>query len=194
MDFLKKLFNIPVKETKEIQKQEVDLSLDDLFVHNFIEKGGKFLYCQKTDEVKENLSKILIENNWKELLLLNNELSSFLDSKKTETSSVLSKSKPFFTSCEHLIADHGGILFSSNQLKSTKLSELSENFIVFATTSQIVKNTGEGLTGIKTNSKNALPTNISSVKNYTTINNDDNFLNYGNNNTKNLYLLLLEDL
>lgn len=194
MNFLKKLFSIPIKEAKEIQKQEVDLSLDDLFVHNFIEKGGKFLYCQKTDEVKENLSKILIENNWKELLLLNNDLSSFLDDKKIETSAVFSKSKPFFTTCEHLIADHGDILFSSNQLKSIKLSELSENFIVFATTSQLVKNTGEGLTGIKTNSKNALPTNISSVKNYSTNKNDDNFLNYGNNNTKNLYLLLLEDL
>ena len=43
MNFLKKLFNLPIKEDIEIQRQEVDLSLDDLFVHNFIEKGGKFL-------------------------------------------------------------------------------------------------------------------------------------------------------
>lgn len=194
MNFLKKLFNIPIKETKEIQKQEVDLSLDDLFVHNFIEKSGKFLYCQNKQEVEENLSKILIENNWTELLLYNSDLNSFIDHKKIRTTTVFSKSKPFFTNCEHLIADHGDILFSSNQLKSTKLSELSENFIVFATTSQLVKNTGEGLTGIKTNCKNSLPTNISAVKNYTTNKNDDNFLNYGNSNTKNLYLLLLEDL
>ena len=41
MSFLKKLLNIPVKEDKEIQKQEVILSLDDLFVHNFVEKGWK---------------------------------------------------------------------------------------------------------------------------------------------------------
>lgn len=194
MNFLKKIFSIPVKETKEIQKQEVNLSLDDLFVHNFIEKGGKFLYCQQKLEVKENLNKILLENNWEELLVLDKNLTTFLNTKKVTVHKEFTKTKPVFSSCEHLIADHGDILFSSNQLKSTKLSELSENFIVFAKTSQLVKNTGEGLTGIKTNAENALPTNISSIKNYTTIKTDDNFLNYGNNNSKNLYLLLLEDL
>ena len=96
--------------------------------------------------------------------------------------------------CEHLIADNGDILFSSNQLKSTKLSEMPENFIVYATTSQLVNDTGEGLTGIKTHYKGNLPTNISAVKNYIINKNDDNFLNYGNSNSKNLYLLLLEDL
>lgn len=42
MNFFKKLFNIQDKEVEEIQDQKVDLSLDDLFVHNFLEKGGKF--------------------------------------------------------------------------------------------------------------------------------------------------------
>ena len=32
------------------------------------------------------------------------------------------------------------------------------------------------------------------IKNYTLKKDDDNFLNYGNNNAKNLFLLLLEDL
>ncbi len=194
MKFFKKLFNIPIKEDKEIQKQEVDLSLDDLFVHNFIEKGGKFLYCLKKEEIKQNLSSILSENNWKKVLVTNKDLNTFFDEKEILLDTELKKSIPFFTTCEHLIADNGDILFSSNQLKSTKLSELSENFIVYATTSQLVKNTGEGLTGIKTNYKGAIPTNISSVKNYEINKSDDNFLNYGNSNTKNLYLLLLEDL
>jgi hypothetical protein len=58
----------------------------------------------------------------------------------------------------------------------------------------LVKNTGEGLTGIKTNFKGNIPTNISAIKNYNINKNDDNFLNYGNTNSKNLYLLLFEDL
>lgn len=194
MKFFKKLFNIPIKEDKEIQKQEVNLSLDDLFVHNFIEKGGKFLYCLQKQEIKENLKNILSENNWNEILVLDDKLDIYLNKKKVTTSNKFSKDKTVFTTCEHLIADKGDILFSSNQLKSIKLTELSENFIVFANTSQIVKNTGEGLTGIKTNFKEKLPTNISSVKNYIINKNDDNFLNYGNNNSKKLYLLLFEDL
>ena len=194
MKYLKKLFNISNKEDKEIQKQEVALSLDDLFVHNFIKKGGKFLYCLEKDEIFENVKNILLENKWNSILVTNPKLITFLNEKEIYIDQNHKKSIPFFTTCEHLIADRGNILFSSNQLKSTKLSEFSENFIVFATTSQLVQNTGEGLTGIKTNCKNALPTNISAVKDFEIDKEDDTSLNFGNSSTKNLYLVLLEDL
>ena len=194
MNFLKKLLNIPIKEDKEIQKQEVELSLDDLFVHNFVEKGGKFLYCLKKEEVSENLKNILKENNWGEITLLNSGLSTFFKKKEIKTNKDFVSNIPVFTYCEHLIADNGDVLFTSNQLKSIKLSAMPENFIVYATTSQLVKDMGQGLTGIKINHKENLPTNISAIKNYDIDKNDDNFLNYGNSNSKNLYLLLLEDL
>ncbi len=194
MDFFKKLFNKASIKDNEIKEQEVDLSLDDLFVHNFIKKGGKFLYCLKENEVIENVKKILLENNWNKILVTNTVLLPFLDETTVAIHSNFKQSIPYFTTCEHLVADKGDVLFSSNQIKSTKLSDLSENFIVYATTSQLVKNTGEALTGIKTSSKNILPTNISSVKDYEINKKDDNFLNYGNSSTKNLYLLLLEDL
>ena len=45
----------------------------------------------------------------------------------------------------------------------------------------------------KTYGKN-FPTNISSIKSYVPERVDEDFLNYGNNNAKSLYLLLLEDL
>ena len=194
MNFFKKLFNIPIKEDKEIQKQEVDLSLDDLFVHNFVQKGGKFLYCLKDAEVASNLKSILKENNWNEVTLLNNDLTSFFKKKEVKINKDFAANVPVFTSCEHLIADNGDILFTSDQLKSIKLSAMPENFIVYATTSQLVKDMGQGLTGVKINHKENLPTNISAIKNYDIDKNDDNFLNYGNSNSKNLYLLLLEDL
>jgi hypothetical protein len=38
------------------------------------------------------------------------------------------------------------------------------------------------------------PTNISSIKSYVPERVEEDFLNYGNDNAKNLYLLLLEDL
>jgi hypothetical protein len=53
---------------------------------------------------------------------------------------------------------------------------------------------GEGLTGIKTNFQGNIPTNISSITNYKIDVDDDSFLTYGNSNSKNLYLLLFEDL
>ena len=196
MSFFKKVFKISNESSEEkiAKKQEVNLSLDDSFVHYFLEKGGKFLYCTKKEEVKIHLQNIILENNWKELVCIDKNIAKLSNKKEISIKNDINYSAPFLTSCEHLIADNGDILFSSNQLRSKKIASLSEHFIVFATTSQLVKNTGEGLTGIKTNFKGNIPTNISAVKNYSINKKDDNFLNYGNSNSKNLYLLLFEDL
>lgn len=194
MSFFKKLLKISSAKDEEIKKQDVFLSLDDSFVHHFIEKGGKFLYSITMDEVINNLSQILKENLWSEITCLDNDLVGLLKKTTAKIDTKFKKETPIFTTCEHLISDNGDILFSSNQLNSNKLAELSDNFIVYATTSQLVKNTGQGLTGIKTNFKGNIPTNISAIKNYCIKKSDDNFLNYGNSNSKNLYLLLFEDL
>ena len=193
MSFFKKLFNISKKE-EHVKEQEVDLSLDDSFVHHFIKKGGKFLYSTNIKEVIDNLESILKENNWDEVTCIDNDLLSLLKKSKIAVKKSFFDEIPFFTTCEHLIANNGDILLSSNQLNSNKIASLPPNFIVYATTSQLVKNTGQGLTGIRTNFKGNIPTNISAIKNYNIVKNDDNFLNYGNSNSKNLYLLLFEDL
>ena len=196
MNFFKKVFKLSLdsSEEKKAKKQEVVLSLDDSFVHHFLNKGGKFLYCTRKEEINTHIQNIFEENNWKELVCIDKKLSKLTKKTDIVLKEDINYSAPFLTSCEHLIADNGDILFSSNQLKSKKIASLSEHFIVYATTSQLVKNTGEGLTGIKSNFKDNIPTNISAVKNYNINKNDDNFLNYGNSNSKNLYLLLFEDL
>lgn len=195
MNFFKKIFKSSEKlKNEEIKNQKVTLSLDDSFVHNFINFGGKFLYCIKKKDVISNLSNILEENNWKIIISKNEELNRYIDSLNISTESNFNKKDiPFFTTCEQLISQNGSILFSSNQIGSKRLSSLTNDFIVFATTSQIVKNMGESLTGIRLNHKENIPTNISSIKNYGE-SSEDNFMSYGNSNSKNLYLLLLEDL
>lgn len=196
MSFFKNFFNLPAKQksTEVETNKEKNLCLDEMFVHNFVAKGGMFLYCLNAKEVADNLNNILKENNWNRFSLLDERLIPFFNKNEVTAIQGFDVNIPVFTSCEHLIVDNGDILFSSNQLKSNKLSEMPPNFIVYATTSQFVKSMGEGLTGIKTHYKENLPTNISAVKNYNINKGDDSFLNYGNSNSKNLYLLLLEDL
>lgn len=196
MNLFKKLFKSYSESSreKEVKQQPVKLALDDSFVHQFINKGGKFLYCTSINEVIKNLQNIVTENSWKQLTCSDFDLLKLTEQIQITTQNSFNLSVPFFTTCEHLIANNGDILFSSNQLGSNKLNTLTDNFIVYATTSQLVKNTGEGLTGIKTHFSGNIPTNISSVTNYTLQKEDDNFLNYGNSNSKNLYLLLFEDL
>ncbi|MDA9772959.1 LUD domain-containing protein [Flavobacteriaceae bacterium] len=196
MSFLKKLFKSKEPSNENVAKKlKVNLSLDDAFVHHFISKGGKFLYCISEKEIINNLDQIISENNWDIITCFDKSLKNFLKKSHVNVQEEVDDKKPFFTSCEHLISDNGDILFSSNQLSTHKLASLTNDFIVFAKTSQFVKDTGEGLTGIKTNCKDgSIPTNISAIKKYSLNIDDDNFLNYGNNNSKNLYLLLLEDL
>lgn len=194
MNFLKKLFKNSEKlKAEEIKNQKVSLSLDDSFVHNFIKHGGKFLYCLKKEDVTSNIQNIIKENNWDIISYKDKNLETLINSIHIKTELNFNKNAPFLTTCEQLISRNGSILFSSNQIEDQRISSLTNDFIVFATTSQIVKNMGESLTGIRVKHKENLPTNITSIKNYGN-KSDDDFMSYGNSNSKNLYLLLLEDL
>lgn len=195
MSFFKKLFNTPKqKESLEDSSEFQDLPIDQIFVKKFIKNKGKFLYCTTLEEVTMNLSKIIQENSWKTISCNDYDLLKLSKGIKVETTEKINIALPFFLSCEHLIAENGSILFSSNQLKEHKIAELSENFIVYATTSQLVNTKGESLTGIKSRYQGNIPSNISAINNFNIDAIEEDFMSYGNTNSKNLYLLLFEDL
>ena len=202
MSVFRKIFGSISKSDKEQQKNEdenkflpkKDTPIDESFTIHFSENGGKFLYCETINEVDDFLQQIIKENNWEDkfALLLNSELNEKFKDVGWKTTETINEGLFLFTTCEYLIANDGSILISSNQIAEKKLNELPKNFIVFATTSQIVQTIGEGLHGIKAKNKKNIPTNITTIKHFKVIE-DDNFLSYGSS-SKNLYLLLLEDL
>ena len=195
MSFFKKLFSTPKpKEDLELSIESQDLPIDQIFVKNFIKNKGKFLYCTSLEEVTLNLSKIIQENSWKTISCNDTDLLKLLKTTKVDTTEKFNIAVPFFLSCEHLIAENGSVLFSSNQLKEHKISDLTKNFIVYATTSQLVSTKGDSLTGIKSRYQGNIPSNISAVNNFNINAIDEDFMSYGNTNAKNLYLLLFEDL
>ena len=173
---------------------EVKLPIDERFTINFKANGGKFLYCENLTEVYTNLDYILAENDWEEeqVLLLDDNLKDKFKNSNLLPTKKISESTFFLTTCENLIANDGSLLISSKQIFEKKLNELPFNFIVFATTSQIVENIGEGLRGIKSNNRQKIPTNITTIKHFKSGDEKD-FLSYGSS-AKNLYLLLFEDL
>ncbi|MDO5977928.1 LUD domain-containing protein [Flavivirga spongiicola] len=173
---------------------EIKLPIDERFTINFKANGGKFLYCENLNEIFFNLEHIIEENNWKKkktLLFDENLKDKFINSNLKSTNKI-SEATFFLTTCENLIANDGSLLISSKQIFEKKLPELPVNFIVFATTSQIVENIGEGLRGIKSKNRQKIPTNITTIKHFKSGDEKD-FLSYGSS-AKNLYLLLLEDL
>lgn len=173
---------------------EIKLPIDERFTINFKANGGKFLYCEDLNEIFQNLQNIIDENDWKnkKTLLLDNHLIDKFKNSNLQTTRIISEATFFLTTCENLIANDGSLLISSKHIFEKKLPELPTNFIVFATTSQIVENIGEGLRGIKTKSREKIPTNITTIKHFKS-SEDKDFLSYGSS-AKNLYLLLLEDL
>ncbi len=198
MSFFDKIFKNKFisskKEAEPIAEEKDDLSIDEKFVQKFIHKGGKFLYCTDAEETKKNLKQILQENQWNNVVSFHSDLQAILTNIQSAKTENLIQNLPFFTYCESLIAEDGAIMFSSNQLKDKKLKDFSNNFIVLAKTSQIVKDTREGIAGIRNRSEKNSATIISSVKNYLPQENNTDFMSYGNTNSKTLYLLLLEDL
>lgn len=172
---------------------EQKLPVDERFTYYFKKNGGKFLYCEHWDEVLEAFDNIMLENDWYEqdVFCINEHLIHKFDG--FNLNFVKKPDSTFFLStCESLIADNGSILLCSNQIKEKKLSDLPFNFIIFATTSQIVESISEGMRVIKNQNPNYLPTSITTIKNFEPEKEKD-FMSYGSS-TKNLYLLLLEDL
>lgn len=201
MSLFRKIFGKKSSSEKQIQNEErgkympqVKLPVDERFTINFKSNGGKFLYCENMNEVFQSLENILEENQWNnnKTLVFDDRLNKLFSSFKFQSNKQNSDVDFFLTTCEYLISDDGSLLISSNQIAEKKLKELPANFIVYATTSQLVENIGDGLKGIKHKSHEKIPTNITTIKHFKAIE-DKDFMSYGSS-SKNLYLLLLEDL
>lgn len=202
MSLFRKIFGLKSSDSQErIESDErskympdIKLPIDERFTINFKANGGKFLYCEDFEEVDQNLGLILEENGWtdKNVMIIDNRLSEKFANFNLKTSNKASECTYFLTTCEYLISNDGSLLISSNQIAEKKLKELPPNFIIFATTSQFVETISEGLRGIKDKNREKIPTNITTIKHFKA-SEDNDFLSYGSS-SKNLYLLLLEDL
>jgi hypothetical protein len=192
----KKKVSKETMETRGVHMPDLNIPVDEKFTIHFKKNGGKFIYCDSLSEVSEALSNIIIENNWVKhpFFVMNTRLEERFSKENITFTKKTKESEVFFSTCEHLIAQNGSILVCSNQLMEKKLNELPDNIIVFATTSQLVESIGEGLKKIKKKYGHSIPANITTLKHFRATNeNSDDFLTYGSS-SKNLYLILLEDL
>ena len=196
MNFFSKFFkkSSSEKESKSPESKFLPKKkavIEERFILKFIENGGKFLYCENLSEVQENFDLILAENEWinQDLLMIKPELKKEFNLNNNFSSS-LEETKCFVTDCENLIASDGSILISSNQINEKKLNEFPDNLIILSDTMKLKNTISEGLSEIKSKSKN-IPTNITTIKNFNVIKGDKDFLSYGTS-SKNLYLILLE--
>jgi hypothetical protein len=200
MSLFKRLLNPKGKSEEKVKNSdhskyypEETLPIDERFTYNFNRNGGKFLYCENMEEILEAFDNILLENDWyeRDVFCIDEMLTSRFDG--FNLNFIKKANATFFLStCESLVSNNGSILLCSKQIKEKKLHELPANFVIFATTSQLVENISEGLRKIKSRNKLHIPSNITTIQDFET-NKEKDFMSYGSS-TKNLYLLLLEDL
>ncbi|EPR73011.1 hypothetical protein ADIWIN_1792 [Winogradskyella psychrotolerans RS-3] len=109
--------NIPNHERGKYMP-EVKLPVDERFTINFKRNGGKFLYCENLEEVKESFNSILEENNWHndKVFLIDQRLTELFKDFNLNSSTKLSETAYFLSTCEYLISDDGSLLISSNQI------------------------------------------------------------------------------
>ena len=150
MKFFNNLFkgNPRTNKSKEDQEREqskfmpkVKVAIEERFIINFIDNGGKFLYSENYNELNENLSLILKENNWikEDLLIINDKIKS---NYKLPNSIKVNQenSKCFVTDCENLISNDGSVLISSNQIEEKNLSDFPNNLIILSDTKKFKNN------------------------------------------------------
>ncbi len=205
MSFFKRIFGLEktVSKQEAVKKpnakknkflpEEPEEFYDKQFVINFKKNGGKFIYTTNLDELNDALTNILAENQWRKIGCKNPNLKHLLKHRDLKTTAEYVTPEAVFVSCEYLVASSGAIVFSAKQIGEKPLDQLADNFIVYATTSQLVRSIDDSMRSMKQKYKNNFPSNIRTLKTFEENNEENDFRKYGNV-SKNLYLLLLEDL
>jgi L-lactate utilization protein LutB len=200
--FLSSLFgSAPKQEEKEQPERSKympaqEVPIEESFTLKFTQQGGKFIYCENTDEALRAFDDVIKEKKWtsSEMLCFDTSLLEHFQRDDITPTKTNLNAKFLLTSCEFLVAHDGSIIMCDQQIANHKLADLPECFVIFAGTKQLTDTLSEGLKGIKHKYKKNIPINITSIKHFkkSAEENQENFLTYGLP-IKDVFLILLED-
>ena len=169
MQFFKNFFSSGKKnydqlpdEADNLQKQ---LPVDEQFVVNYKQAGGRFFYPENMDELKLQLKALLKMLKEEKFIALDRGYYHFLKKLKLPVVSGINNKGILIGGCEYLIADEGAILVSSQNILNYRNNELPRKRVFIVTTDQIVKDKREALEKINKKYKD-YPSNIQSFSKF----------------------------
>ena len=116
MKWLEKLFKGAFSEapSEVYEGKNSDLPIDEVFVNNFKNKGGIFIYIENPMELPNILQTILLDKGADSLVFSHNEQVEALFSAVPHTffTDNDQEATHFLTDCEYLVAEEGSLLFS----------------------------------------------------------------------------------
>lgn len=174
----------------------LDETPDIYFVRQFIEIGGKFVYCANYNEMIFNLTSLLVNENLFPVYTPEEEIRYLLMQNGID---IIHNKDDFYemktgiTFCEYLIARTGSIVFSSRQNSGRRMLTVPETHIVIAYMSQIVVEIKEALEKMRLKYEGKFPSFISFVTGPSRTADIEKTLIMGAHGPAQLYLFLIEE-
>ena len=134
--------------------------LDIRFASNLIEKGGKFIYCERIADVVEELKALSEALNWEYVYCWENEIKdAFCENnfQKGVIGIMLEESNAAICLCETLVADSGNIILNPKQASRRRLPVFPKVHILIANTCQIAADLNKALDQFNIKNRGELP-------------------------------------
>lgn len=183
--FLKKNNNISVDKFEIFKEDPIDV----IFAKKLNNSGGKFFYCKDKNNIENVLKKLIHYLKINNLYCIDTALQKTLHSIEVKFKSENEQAcEAMITTCEHIIADQGKILLSSEQVKNKNIKTLPNELIVISYASQIVLRINDAMRSITKKYRSKNLSNITTIGNVEKTNKN---LTIGNK--KHLNVIVVED-
>lgn len=183
-------------DTNVFAKPSSDLSLVEVFAHQFTLVNGEFINCSNNFDFIDKLITLLEQKKWKYFFCWEHGLQDMLKDTGidfTHKRELLEKVQGAITSCEALIARTGTILVSS-AANSRTLTIWPPVHIVYAKKSQLVMETKEGMQLVKNRYGKNLPSMLSFITGPSRTADIENTLVIGAHGPTEVFVFIVDDL
>lgn len=164
----KKSMPVPYPELDKRQQEQIyaksALSDEERFAENFIQLGGKFVFCTDKAELLENLANLYENKGWQKMLCADEQLLGTLKNNNIDIAMTANDNPEdadaCITGCELLVARTGSIILSSRQHMGRTSSVFYPVHIIVAYTGQVVPDIAQAIEGMKKKYGSNLPSMI----------------------------------
>lgn len=140
------------------------LSAEETFAQNFIQLGGKFIFCDNEQELLDNIFSLYESRGWQQLLCAEERLQQLFDNNKLNivhpANPEIEDAEACITGCELLVARTGSVFISSKQHYGRTTPVFYPVHIIVAYADQMVGDIADGIKALKEKYGNNLPSMI----------------------------------
>ncbi len=195
---LNKLDN-PFKDvdfSSEIYSKQAELT-EVQFAMRLKDSGGTFIYCANENEVVANIFSLAEMEHWDSIFCVDEVIASGLADNNivvTSTEEEFKNVSVAIAPCEFLISRFGSIMVSSGLGVGRQIFSFPETLIIVAKASQVVPELKDAIVGLKNKYVNNFPSQVTVITGPSRTADIEKTLVMGAHGSKNLYVLLVDDM